>query len=116
MKMIFEWKAILKIATTVAFKAALVRCRINEAAANLIQEHGTGDVDDLSLLNWKDILDTLKQIRKPPAIPFNAEGRPRPAVVIPATAEVKLCGMHMWLRSRRRRDLATATSDHLQMI
>ena len=88
------------MATAVAFKAALLRCGINEAAADLIQEHGIGDADDLSLLNWKDISDTLKQIRKPPATPFNAEGRPRPAVVIPATAEVKLCGMHMWLRSR----------------
>ena len=94
------------MATRVAFKAALIRCGINEAAADLIQQHGIGDAEDLSLLNWKDISETLKQIRKPPPTPFDEQGRQRPPVVIPATAEVKLCGMHMWLRSRQRRDLA----------
>ena len=75
------------MAARVSFKAVLMCCGMNEAAADQIQAHGIGDADDLSLLNWKDISDTLKQIRRPPATPFDAGGNPHAAVVIPATAE-----------------------------
>ena len=95
------------MAARVSFKAALMRCGMNEAAADQVQAHGIGDADDLYLLNWKDISDTLKQIRSPPATPFDKGGNPRAPVVIPATVEVKLCGMHMWLRSNQKRAIET---------
>ena len=82
------------MASRIAFKAALQCCGMNGAAAHLIKQYGITDADDLSLLSWKDISDTLKLIRKLPRQPFNEEEQPRPQVVIPATVEVKLHGMH----------------------